>query len=351
MPQLDGVRAAAIVLVLTSHFGVFDSVPGLLIPGRFLGGVGVDLFFVLSGFLITGLLLAARERASEAGGSVSAELRRFYARRAFRISPLHYGALAFLALLGVPEVTSELGWHLSYLANWRVAIDPVDLGAVSHFWSLCVEEQFYLVWPSLILMVPRRRLVSTVLALCVIAVVTRAGLFLDGAHAFTIRFNTISCLDSLAMGSLLAILRAQVGQNSLLLRRISFIGFWIGVPGTLAFLFTARSLDDTVYWAFAGLFVAFASAAWVVHAARSQDDVLGSLLSSRPAIAVGRVSYGLYVYHFPVLFWVDSWLETPVGAGETLIRLGLLFSMTAAVATASWWLIERPINGLKRRMA
>ena len=348
MPQLDGVRALAVSLVMISHFALLDSISALQMPGRFLGAVGVDLFFVLSGFLITGILLAASDRTKDGERSAGTELRHFYARRFLRIFPIYYLTIAALALAGLPSVTHYLGWHLTYLANWYVAANPIDLFPANHFWSLAVEEQFYLVWPSLILFLPRRRLVPVVLLLCAVAIATRFGLCLAGVHPFTIRFNTVTCLDYLALGALLAILRREGEQGALWLRRIASIGLWVGTPGVVYFLATARGLDDMRYWAFAPPFVALWSAWLIERSARGAADTLGRALATPPAVALGRVSYGVYVYHAPVLWWMNGaltqWGWNLPGTPRFLVML----AATLAVATASWWVIERPINGLKR---
>src|SRR5436309_1918792 len=144
VPQLDGVRALAVSLVVAEHY-THHELP--LATGR----TGVILFFILSGFLITGILLDAREWARAAGVPRPPVLRRFYGRRFLRIFPLYYASLAVLYAAGVPDVKGYAGWHLAYLSNVLFCRLGAWPAATAHLWSLAVEEQFYLAWPLAIL--------------------------------------------------------------------------------------------------------------------------------------------------------------------------------------------------------
>src|SRR4051812_126623 len=153
MPQLDGLRALAVTAVLVHH--LLDPLPGLATHFPW-GLVGVRLFFVLSGFLITGLLIQAvqTQRGSHDPAHV---LKQFYIRRALRIFPIYYLVLAIAWLVGSADVHEQLPWLATYTYNVWIAHLGWFTKYFAHFWSLCVEEQFYLVWPWLLVFAPRRR--------------------------------------------------------------------------------------------------------------------------------------------------------------------------------------------------
>ena len=158
LDQLDTLRAFAVTAVLIRHFW-----PELQ-PGLDLGARGVHLFFALSGFLITGILLRSRALVEDSGRGSGLAIRRFYIRRFLRIFPIYYLVLAVTWALGVPDVRSGMVWHLAYGSNVLFAIQNRWPQTTSHLWSLSVEEQFYLIWPLLMFLVPRRQLGTAVLA-------------------------------------------------------------------------------------------------------------------------------------------------------------------------------------------
>jgi peptidoglycan/LPS O-acetylase OafA/YrhL len=152
MPQLDALRAFAVLSVLAVHF--------VSHPPRWLEVVpwaacGVQLFFVLSGFLITGILLDSRNEV-EAGASRFWMLRQFYTRRFLRIFPLYYAVVLVGWLIKLPGFTETLGWNLSYLTNFYILQKGAWIEVASHLWTLSVEEQFYLVWPWVVLFLPNK---------------------------------------------------------------------------------------------------------------------------------------------------------------------------------------------------
>ena len=153
-PQLDGLRAVAVLAVAWSHW---ERPYQFGIPF----GAGVHLFYVLSGFLITGILLEVRQQHQR-----GAALRTFYIRRALRIFPAFYLTLAFAWWAEVPPLRETLAWHATYLSNAQIVLTETWPGAISHFWSLAVEEQFYLLWPWLIVFVPERLLLRVVVCCC-----------------------------------------------------------------------------------------------------------------------------------------------------------------------------------------
>src|SRR6188474_573227 len=153
MPQLDGLRTLAVTAVAVSHW-----TPDFLV-GIVPWGTGVQLFFVLSGFLITGILL--RSRPTDHGVPLSNALRVFYARRFLRIFPLYYGVLVLCLLLGAGTIYQTWPWHFSYVTNfyyWRYGHGDEVSDPFLHFWSLSVEEQFYLMWPLIVLVASPRTL-------------------------------------------------------------------------------------------------------------------------------------------------------------------------------------------------
>lgn len=344
MLQLDGLRAVAVLAVCWHHW-----TPRRFHAGLNWGSLGVDLFFVLSGFLITGILLACRRLSESGRQSVGFTARRFYARRFLRIFPLYYAVLipASLALALEPGILVSL-W--TYTFNlWGAWRGMLSGSLVSHFWSLAVEEQFYLVWPWLILLAPRRALLPLVCATIAVGPLSRALLFSAGAPFDAMRMVTSSCLDLLAGGALLALLVERDGleraRRGPLVRGLGLVGaglfawgVWIQVAGAEGA--SASALDVFV------VYTRWPAFAWLVlAAAHGLRGPLGRALAARPLVWVGKVSYGVYVFHAFALL-----LDRVGLAGfHPLLRVPVYLAFTLLVSALSWSLFEARINAFKDR--
>jgi peptidoglycan/LPS O-acetylase OafA/YrhL len=343
--QLDVVRAFAVMGVVACH--TLDVERHAWAE---YGAYGVQLFFVISGFLITGILIDARRDATASNLPMAGVIRAFYARRALRIFPVYYVTLAIGVVLGVQGMREHLGWNLLYLSNWRIAMDG-EWGAVTHIWSLAVEEQFYLVWPLVVLLLPRRWLPWAIGSMVLIALVTRA--VLSGATDMWddgIGILTPAVLDSLGLGALLALLWRVPCD-------VDRVVAWIGALAVALFA-AARasdllfpSLPDTsavtdVWWPL--LFV------WVIHrTARGVGGPLAHVLTWRPLAYIGTVSYGIYLFHLfvvPVAEIVerDLGVDLPI-PGPGVARFVVVSVISIAAAALSWTFFERPINDQKHR--
>jgi peptidoglycan/LPS O-acetylase OafA/YrhL len=329
MPQLDALRALAALAVVLHHNlwrGAGDWRAGLR-DALSLGEAGVRLFFVLSGFLITGILLRAREGAGPGGrGGV---LRAFYARRFLRIFPLYYATVVAVALLGNPRMLETLPWHLAYLSNFCIGRMPDYPGPpVSHLWSLSVEEQFYLCWPLLVLFAPRRFLLPLTLSTLLLAPLARlATLGIAGPVAAAVW--TPSCLDTLGVGAALAVLgpRGQVWVRPCLPLGLALLGATY-VAGDVF----CRVFRDSAYaLLFAGV---------VRGAASGFGGRAGRVLTWAPLAWLGTISYGIYLIHHMLPMRLPAY-----GLTRTLVVL----AVTIPIAAASFHFFESPLNRLKRR--
>lgn len=327
-PELDGVRALAALMVIFFHMGQM----GIRIPGpSSFGETGVDLFFVLSGFLITGILL--RSPARDWG-----EVRNFYVRRSLRIFPLYYCYLALASLLG----TTVAWWYWGYLQNIPIALGA-PMGNIGHFWSLAVEEQFYLVWPFLVLFLPRRYLQPALWSMLAGTILCRIVLVRLG-HV-EVYYLTLTRLDGLAAGALLALHHSRgtlararplllgLGVTSLVL--VAWQGLRFHGAGLPVVQVTKFSLFACFYGSAVGLLLT------------AQRNVVTVLLASPPMRWLGRISYGLYVFHPQVLRLTFAYLaHLPM-----LVRAVAGLAATLAVTLASWHGFERPFLKLKDRLA
>jgi peptidoglycan/LPS O-acetylase OafA/YrhL len=344
MPQLDGLRTLAVGAVVLQHFNILSGVAAF----------GVHLFFVLSGFLITGILLLSREQVVTAGISRTRAFCQFYIRRALRI---FYYLVVFAGILVNAEYAREYApWLLTYTINLKMAAQGWYIANFAHFWSLAVEEQYYLVWPWLILLLPRKWLVPAALAMTAVGPLFRAYLMVgwtvwqSGASGLQSYIATPTALDSLGMGSLIAIAMRHERTRDILRRSMGIavpviglglwavLAFWVGGGWEMV-------LADTASAIFFG---------WLIYsAAKGFSGITGRILSAAPLVYIGRISYGVYVYH-PLV---------PGVAQSIAPRLGILLpdgvwasfflytGLTLLVSTISWYVMERPINDLKRRFA
>jgi peptidoglycan/LPS O-acetylase OafA/YrhL len=347
MVQLDALRAFAVLAVIVQH-----TVP--LPPAVKLGRTGVRLFYVLSGFLITGILLRAR-RGCPGGREGRGALRSFYARRFLRIFPLYYLVLGLAVLLALPAVGEHLASCATYTSNIQSAVEgsffPPPLG---HFWSLAVEEQFYLFWPLLILFLPTRRLLPAILLTIVIGPVSRLLLLRYAGRPVAWEVATTSCLDTLGVGALLALFassgrlspaaRARIGRWSLG-AGLALLGLVVVARVTGRLYTPSIILEDTAYVFLFG---------WLVsRAARGFGGWGKRILELRPLVYLGTISYGVYVYHnvVPVVARVaEERLGVPTGlpAKEGPAFCLYVAAVTVALAACSWHLFEAPLNRLKK---
>ena len=345
MPQLDGLRAVACGAVVFSHFAPEDHLLMRLLPW---GGIGVQLFFVLSGFLITRILLSCRERMTE-GHTGMGELRTFYARRFLRIFPIYYLVLAVLFVIGYGIMRESILWHVLYLQNlWRAFY---EIHFINHLWSLAVEEQFYLCWPWLVLFLPRRALLPSIVGMIILAMAFRLLAWGSGWSYLYLNIFTLSNLDTLGVGALLAWcwhnpnLRALPGRLA-----------WVCLPAGLA-LFAALAVlrwNNPTDWPSLYLGLGTASVLTfvpLVHgAATGLPSLPGLFLSLPPLQYLGKISYGLYLIH-PLIKHLYNWVSANHLALPTYwpLRFVLLTAISIALASLSWHLFESPINRLKNR--
>ncbi len=325
LTQLDGLRALAVTFVMAFHF-----VPGV---DRYapLGSIGVRLFFVLRGFLITRILLQSRS------WPIAEALRIFYARRALRIFPLFYLVLALAAVINIGPVRQTIGWHVTYLTNFYLFDRGSWHGSISHLWSLAVEEQFYLVWPIVILAAPARRLPAIIAATMVAAPITR--LLAGGAMNAVL---PTSCLDSLGAGALLA-LPATRGM-------IMSAGIVSGLPLVAVSLALRYAGAAGVPFEAALDFGVSLLSAWIVGmAANGVPGVAGRCLSLGPVVYLGTISYGVYLFHGFMPYVLGRYVEGFVDMAWPL-RATLLAVTTIAIASLSWRLVEKPLLALKPRL-
>ena len=345
MPQLDGLRALAFVMVASSHW--IPDAWQFNIPL----GTGVQLFFVLSGFLITGILL--RNRADESGLPIGSALRAFYIRRVLRIFPLYYLVLAVCVAFSVGPIRETWPWHWSYLSNFYYASHaPVDAirDPYLHFWSLAVEEQFYLVWPLIALTTPRRRLAWVIVGSIVVALLFRVGVGSYTGRQWAARYLTPSCLDALGVGALMAYAQHYFGSAGL--RRAKHVAAGIGMGGlVLAVPSSAWAGSQLMHWAGHTFLVIFYGAI-VAQAAEGLGGALGHVMAARPVMYLGKISYGLYVYHH----------FAPLAFATLLARAGLTGTrweswpytfvsysvLTLLTATLSWHGYEMVFLRMKR---
>ena len=345
--QLDGLRALSITGVLINHFWADQIWPTSNLYVVEPGYLGVRRFFVLSGYLITGILLRCRSSMEAGQGDAATNLRRFYIRRFLRIFPPYYALLALMVVTKFSDVRNTLWWHAGYASNFLFALQgDWNPWVTAHFWSLAVEEQFYLVWPFLILLVPRSLLRAVVIAIIVSSPLFRLIAFLAGINHIALYVATPFSLDALGLGSMLALCADQPTAW----RRLTGLGL-IWIPLTLISLGVVLVNDQLwLNYLVNETGVAVALACLVGKTAKGFGGLPGRLLSLRPLQYVGKISYGIYLYHLFVL--AAFWKLLEVAHLPRLDRGPVLFLIatptTVAMAALSWKFLERPLNDLKR---
>jgi peptidoglycan/LPS O-acetylase OafA/YrhL len=353
MSQLDALRFFAVLGVLVFHF--WHPRPDLWLLRLNWGELGVRLFFVLSGFLITGILMNCRDLAERQPQRRLFLVRQFYIRRFLRIFPLYYLVLLVLVVANVAPARELWPWLFSYTTNiwvWQHMTWPEKVG---HFWTLAVEEQFYLVWPWLVLFLRRSWLVPMLLGLTLLAPAYRfyaAGRYpADAVGTFTTGALTVAVVDNLAFGALLALLfRSGLGEQRVqrFLQRVVLplgAGSYVLLLAGSHYGWGQRAMVTFGQTAAALVFC------WLIgRASRGIGGWVGRFLEYRPLSYLGKISYGIYVFFNLVpaaLIGVADWLGYRYHEPG---RLNFLLASVVSIALAalSWELFEGRINGLKR---
>ena len=352
-PALDGLRAVATAAVLISHFFPERS----LIQRSFhWGRFGVMLFFVLSGFLITGLLLRGRDAAASGGVTRSQVFRAFVARRALRIAPIYYLVVLVGWGVGYGPIADLLPWHLTYTGNIALTYFHKPLAQATHLWSLCVEEQFYLLWPLFVLVVSAKRLFLIAIGLVVFSFGYETVGALQGRSFEETHLVLQGCMDALGLGALLAICSHRDGDGG---RSAARLSFWAALLGAPLFFFAQgfryqvglRATDLLPYRIPGDLGIALISLSLVYLATTTGPSLIRRSLELPPVRYLGRISYGIYLYHlFLIPIGRVAAREYGVPAPERGLEMFLVYGgLSIVLATISWYAIESPINRQKRR--
>jgi peptidoglycan/LPS O-acetylase OafA/YrhL len=359
-PSLDGLRFMAVLLVIVAHWVPSSSILNTL-PN---GGMGVNLFFVLSGYLITSILLGFKAAAEKGSNSFWGALGHFYIRRTLRIFPIYYATLLLLYLL--PDVTGtsiRQTWPIyalfleNYYMYWQGRFD----GILGHFWTLAVEEQFYLLWGPAVLFLPIRRLWWVAVIMVGVGILTRmSGLFLHESGVGSPLYFLLApaCFDGFALGALASLaVHVEQGRAAVLQRFLGALS--VSLLGVLLFLgiFDGRGTE----WVGQTLIVTLAGYLVLGLAVGRAPTPLKRFLGFWPLVAIGRMSYGIYVYHNLVPHFgrsLRSFLEkrglapdwlvyalSEQGSAKYVVWTGALLLM----AFASWRYFESPINAIKDR--
>ncbi len=362
-PPLDGLRGLAVLMIVLHHnFHLRDpgsALLGLIRSASETTWVGVNLFFVLSGFLIGGILIDSRGTPDY--------FRTFYARRALRIFPLYYAFLLFFFLVVTP-LSDRLGMPVARVANkWPMFLYYTNMvesrgpspGSLAPIWSLAVEEQVYLIWPALVALLAPRRLLVVMLALLPACLAWRVGALAAHRSIMWAYAWTPACLDAFAAGTIGAIL-VRGGHDGATLRRWALLA----VAGSGLFIAgMAIGLEDFFFWHYpkavltaglTALCVLFGGT--ILYLVTSPPDApVNRFFSQGWLRSAGRYSYAMYLFHLPVANLVRALTGSRYEGGSgfrSLVQQGGFFLVTLVLtyllAVASWNVLEKPFLRLKK---
>ncbi|HUB67804.1 MAG TPA: acyltransferase [Candidatus Methylacidiphilales bacterium] len=340
LPHLDGLRALAILGVLSEHFSQqFNlALPDLLRCGP----VSVRFFFVLTGYFITLSLWKVEAQMKRPHNGGLNHLGRYYLGRLLRIGPPFYLSLLVGAFFGIEEVRTNFFWLAIFQANNYIAYLGYFPPAISHYWSLAVQEQFYMLWPVVVLALPRRWFFPVVVGFIIFGLIFRVVCMVNEVSTLTRWLTIFGCIDSFAVGALVAwFKRSRWLEKMPLLPKtvlfalplIAFGCFFLGramttLPEGNIFLALTETCDEVFL-------------AWLlVTALNGITSRYGQFLGWAPMVYLGKISYGIYVYHIFIIVLVSP-LLAPYGLSE-MFSILLLFAVTVIIASLSWHFFERP---------
>jgi peptidoglycan/LPS O-acetylase OafA/YrhL len=335
--QIDGLRFIAVFGVMCAHWHWFGSDLCELITS---GSRGVDLFFVISGFLITLGLIKSKGKAQ----ARQTTLYKFYIRRFLRIFPIYYLTVFILLYFYYDQMAGPIGWYLLYLYNFH-CIKVQEWGIAGHLWSLSVEEQFYLVWPFIILFVPLGRLYWVMILSVLLSIGMKVYWHANNYPFWYWYMHPLGALDTLALGGLLAYLYLYYNE---LLKKLLYN------PIIIAFLIIqviiVMSVRKDPQYGFIhdiGIRTSFGLfSMWLVgRASFGFTGIVGYMLDARPLKYIGQISYSVYLFH---VFIPGIMIGFKYPENENL-RFIMYFAVTIGLSSLSWYHIERPILKFKER--
>jgi peptidoglycan/LPS O-acetylase OafA/YrhL len=345
---LDGLRGATVIIVFVSHLDVITPIPHLaVVPG---GTVSLDSFFVLSGFLITSLMLREQQRKD------TVNIKGFYRRRAIRLLPPLLAVLAFQCFVAMDSGTS---WHeewtslssvLFYYSNWKLAFNSNYLGGtiapgLQHLWSLALEEQFYLIWPwitiFLLTIKAKLRTVVIVLSTLIIAIGVHRALMYHGINSWYADFIRT---DTRADGILLGCLVAHIWMRYKEPKRGVKLAAWAGALFLIVCLPTVNTTGPFLFYG--GIDAIDLACALVILALLEGSWKGCGFFNWRPFIILGTVSYAFYLWHLPIFFYI----RYHGGGWPVSVRVGVAVIATLFFTALSWFFIEKPALEWKDRL-
>ena len=339
-PSLDGLRAIAVGIVLSAHGGI---------PYFRSGGVGVDMFFVLSGFLITTILTTEWSQFGRV------DFRNFYARRFLRLAPALFLTCTFVGVgmlwLERRFPGTEIALSLSYTANWALAFYNYQLTWLNHCWSLSIEEQFYMIWPLIIVGLERAvrspsskwKILVGLAALLAIRRALMVGIWPDER----INFGLDTRMDTLMVGAALAYFIQSLpatGLSDRVSKPLGRVLAPLAFAGMIAVIHTVTWYSPWMGW-IGYVLVAGAAAIVIGDLVRGRHSLLAGVLAWRPLVYVGKISYGLYLLHLPIYYMVEKLLPT----ASLPARLSLKVTVSLALASLSFHLYEKRFLRMKAK--
>lgn len=326
--EIDSLRAASVLIVLLSHWW-----SGFAFPINW-GMIGVYIFFVISGYVISSSLMI--EQAQRRG---RLDIPAFYLRRIFRIWPAYFLLIAFLYFSGKGFGDDSVAWHLFFLSD-LLPVFTKETATPVHLWSLSVEQQFYLIWPAALLFFSRKSFIFVCVALIVFSLGSRIYFLTAGDNYMAARFFLSSNLDCLAAGGMLA--AAERGAFRISTRVMRAIGL-IGVIA-LGYIITVSINGDYHFDAVFSPSVAAILASWLLFELR-ENRRFASAVSVQPLLLIGKLSYGIYLYHLSVGAWVAGFVDHTSSAFPLVAGI-----ITLTLAFVSWHLVEQPLIALGKRI-
>lgn len=341
---LDSLRAIAVVLVIISHY--LPRTVNHIVPS---GATGVVIFFVLSGFLITKILLEGRNKTESTGSSKKIFLKNFYIRRSLRIFPIYYLIVitTFLFYFFTHQQVEKFFYFLSYTANIYYFKTGEFNDYFSHLWTLAIEEQFYLIWPFIILFINKKYLLTCIGSFIAVGIIAQcvAGLTFG-------MFLTPACFDSLGMGSLLA--WVTVYKPRYLRRCCQIAGIGAAAMIILLFLEAFKFEKLIVPFRIQASVIALFIISYITYISYYRKKLFSfsnALLNNSLFASIGKISYGMYLYHTFISYAIDE--ATPsyiydalphfIGNHLASFLFVLKCILVFIVSTLSWKFIEKPL--------